>query len=38
MTTMSTPVRVVAFVAALAAAFAVAWGAGRVVGPVEAER
>lgn len=34
---MSTPVRVVAFVAALAAAFAVAWGAGRVVGPVEAE-
>lgn len=34
---MSTPVRVVAFVAALAAAFAVAWGAGRVVGPVEAD-
>ncbi len=34
---MSTPTRVAAFVTALVAAFAVAWGAGRVVGPVEAE-
>jgi hypothetical protein len=30
---MSTPLRVVAFVTALVAAFAVAWGAGAVVGP-----
>ncbi|GAB3016031.1 hypothetical protein GCM10011376_04840 [Nocardioides flavus (ex Wang et al. 2016)] len=30
---MSTPLRVAAFVAALAAAFAVAWGGGRLVGP-----
>ena len=30
---MSTPLRVVAFVTALAAAFAVAWGGGRLVGP-----
>ncbi|MBS2940339.1 hypothetical protein KDN32_21595 [Nocardioides sp. J2M5] len=34
---MSTPVRAAAFAAALVAAFAVAWGAGRVVGPVEAD-
>lgn len=34
---MSTPVRVSAFLAALVAAFAVAWGAGRAVGPVDAE-
>ena len=34
---MSTPLRVVAFVAALAAAFAVAWGGGRVVGPIDTE-
>lgn len=34
---MSTPLRVVAFVAALAAAFAVAWGGGRVVGPIDPE-
>ncbi|PKH42171.1 hypothetical protein SAMN05192575_107135 [Nocardioides alpinus] len=32
---LSTPLRVVAFVAALAAAFAVAWGGGRLVGPVD---
>jgi hypothetical protein len=30
---MSTPLRVVAFVAALATAFALAWGGGRLVGP-----
>ena len=34
---MSTPLRVAAFVTALAAAFAVAWGGGRLVGPVDAE-
>lgn len=34
---MHTGLRVSAFVAALVAAFAVAWGAGRVVGPVDAE-
>jgi hypothetical protein len=34
---MSTPLRVAAFVTALAAAFAVAWGGGRVVGPVDTE-
>ncbi len=34
---MSTPLRVAAFVAALAAAFAVAWGGGRVVGPIDTE-
>ncbi len=34
---MSTPMRVAAFVTALVAAFAVAWGAGRVAGPIEAE-
>ncbi len=37
MSTMSTPVRIAAFVTALVAAFAVAWGAGRVVGPIETE-
>lgn len=31
---MTTPVRVAAFVAALATAFALAWGGGRLVGPV----
>lgn len=34
---MSTPVRVAAFVAALLAAFAMAWGAGAVVGPIDTE-
>ena len=34
---MSTPLRVAAFVTALVVAFAVAWGGGRLVGPVEAE-
>jgi hypothetical protein len=34
---MSTPLRVVAFVSALAAAFALAWGGGRLVGPLDAE-
>jgi hypothetical protein len=34
---MSTPLRVAAFVTALVAAFAVAWGGGRVVGPVDTE-
>ncbi|SEC08133.1 hypothetical protein SAMN04489844_1640 [Nocardioides exalbidus] len=33
---MSTPLRVAAFVAVLAAAFAAAWGGGRLVGPIEA--
>ncbi|HEV2796140.1 MAG TPA: hypothetical protein VGV65_00840 [Nocardioides sp.] len=33
---MSTPLRVAAFVTALVAAFAAAWGAGSVVGPIEA--
>ena len=36
-TPLSTPVRVVAFVTALVAAFAVAWGAGAVVGPIDTE-
>lgn len=34
---MSTPARVAAFVAALAVAFGVAWGGGRVVGPIDTE-
>ena len=34
---MSTPLRVVAFVSALAAAFALAWGGGRIIGPVDTE-
>jgi len=34
---MSTPLRVVAFVSALAAAFALAWGGGQLVGPVDTE-
>jgi hypothetical protein len=34
---MGTPLRVAAFVAALVAAFAVSWGAGRVVGPIDTE-
>jgi hypothetical protein len=33
----STPLRVAGFVAALAAAFAVAWGGGRLVGPIDTE-
>lgn len=33
----STPLRVAAFVAALATAFAVAWGGGRLVGPIDTE-
>ena len=33
----STPLRVAAFVTALAAAFAVAWGGGRLVGPIDTE-
>jgi hypothetical protein len=33
---MSTPMRVAAFVTALVAAFAVAWGGGRLVGPIDA--
>jgi hypothetical protein len=32
---MSTPMRVAAFVATLVAVFAVAWGAGAVVGPID---
>ena len=35
--TMSTPVRVAAFVTALVAAFAVAWSAGQAVGPIDTE-
>ena len=34
---MSTPLRVAAFVTALVVAFAVAWGGGRFVGPVDTE-
>lgn len=34
---MSTPVRVAAFLTALLAAFAVAWGAGRAIGPIDTE-
>ncbi|RYB89378.1 hypothetical protein EUA06_15445 [Nocardioides glacieisoli] len=34
---MSTSLRVAAFVTALVAAFAVAWGAGAVVGPIDSE-
>ena len=34
---MSTPLRVAAFVTALVAVFAVAWGAGQVAGPIETE-
>ena len=34
---MSTPLRVAAFVTALVAAFAVAWGAGAVVGPIDTD-
>lgn len=34
---MSTPTRVAAFVTALVAAFAVAWGGGRLVGPIDTE-
>ncbi len=32
---MSTPSRVAAFVAGLVATFAVAWGAGQLVGPLD---
>lgn len=34
---LSTPLRVAAFITALAAAFAIAWGGGRLVGPVDTE-
>ncbi|WP_374456973.1 hypothetical protein [Nocardioides sp.] len=34
---MTTPLRVAAFVTALVAAFAVAWGGGRLVGPIDTE-
>src|SRR6478735_9263270 len=34
---MSTPLRVLAFVSALAVAFALAWGGGRLVGPLDTE-
>ena len=34
---MSTPMRAAAFVTALVAAFAVAWGGGRLVGPIDTE-
>ena len=34
---MITPLRVLAFVSALAAAFALAWGGGRLVGPLDTE-
>ena len=34
---MSTPLRVAAFVAALAVAFVLAFGAGRLVGPIDTE-
>jgi hypothetical protein len=34
---VSTPLRVAAFVAALVAAFAAAWGGGRLVGPIDTE-
>ena len=34
---MSTPLRVAAFVTAVAAAFAVAWGGGRLIGPIDTE-
>ena len=34
---MSTPLRVAAFVTALVAAFAVAWGGGRLVGPIDTQ-
>ena len=33
---MTTPLRVAAFVTALVAAFAAAWGGGRIVGPLDA--
>ena len=33
----STPLRVTAFVVALVAAFAVAWGGGRLVGPIDTQ-
>lgn len=34
---MSTPLRIAAFLAALVAAFAAAWGGGRLVGPIDTE-
>ena len=34
---MSTPLRVAAFVTALAAAFALAWGGGQLFGPIDTE-
>ena len=35
MTELTTPLRVAAYVAALVATFAVAWGGGRLVGPID---
>ena len=35
MSEISTPLRVAAFVTALVATFAVAWGGGRLVGPID---
>ncbi len=35
MSEMSTPLRVAAFVTALAATFALAWSGGRLVGPID---
>ena len=34
---VGTPLRVAAFVVALAAVFAIAWGGGRLVGPIDTE-
>ncbi len=34
---MNTPLRVAAFVAGLVVTFAVAWGAGRLVGPIDTQ-
>lgn len=34
---MSTPLRVAAFVTGLVAIFALAWGAGTLVGPIDTE-
>ncbi len=35
MSSMSTPLRMAAFVAALVAVFALAWSGGRLVGPID---
>ena len=34
---VGTPLRVAAFVVALAVVFAIAWGGGRLVGPIDTE-